>query len=97
VTDPVKIGLYDDCPLEDVARKTRELPEAIGGPVEIYIMERSMEPISCHLCGEMVPGLRATTDNDCLEGTEMGGPMAATIFCSEHCKWHHNEIGHEEE
>jgi hypothetical protein len=96
VNSPIRIGLYDDCHPDDVARKTRELPEVIGSLVEIYIMERSMELVDCHLCGQKVPGLKAITDNDCLEGTEIGGPMTATIFCSEHCKWQHNEIGHEE-
>jgi hypothetical protein len=96
VSDLIRIGVYDDCPPEEVARKTRDLPGLVGGPVEIYIMERSMEPIDCHLCGEKVPGLRAITDNDCLEGLEIGGPMTATIFCSDHCKWQHSEIGHDE-
>ena len=90
----VKIGLYDDCPLEEVARKTRELPAAIGAPIEIYIMQRSMDLVDCHLCGTRMPGLMMVTDNDCLEGVEIGGDMAATIFCTERCRYNHEHIGH---
>jgi hypothetical protein len=97
VSTPIKISLYDDCPPSDVERKRRELPEAVGAPVEIVLMQRSMELVACHLCDKRLPGLEAVTDNDCIEGTEIGEPMHATIFCSEVCRKQHDEIGHPED
>ena len=91
----IRIGVDDDCPPEEVSRKEAELPLVLGAPVELYIMERSMELVNCHLCDEQIPGLRAVTDNDMLEGIDFGADMHATIFCSVDCKQHHCDIGHD--